>query len=94
MTATEKVLQRKDASSLIVAIVLGFATLQFISTITSPLVAKILDENTQFQASGFKDQYLAPLLALVLTAVAVELLVWVVIGIRGFVTPKTSKKRK
>lgn len=94
MTGTEKILQRRDASSVLLAVVLGFITLQFVLAVTSPLTAKILGEGESLQTVGFKDQYLAPLVALVLQLIAVELLVWIVAGIRTFAYPKTTKKRK
>lgn len=95
MTGTEKVLQRKDASSLIVAFVLALSVLQFISAITAPAIAKILNQDVAMQqAAGFKDQYVAPLVILLVQLVAVELLVWLVVGIRAFAYPKTTKKAK
>ncbi len=94
MTGTEKVLQRKDASSLIVAIILGFASLQFVASITAPLTSKILGGEGGLQAAGFKDQYVAPLIALLLQVIAVEILVWVVVGLRSFAYAKPTKKGK
>jgi hypothetical protein len=93
MTGTEKVLERKDAASVLLAVVLGFITLQFVLAVTSPLTAKILGEGDSLQTVGFKDQYLAPLVAFVLQLIAVEILVWVVVAIRSYAYPKTSKKR-
>lgn len=94
MTGTEKVLQRKDASSVLLAVLLGFVTLQFVLAITSPLTAKILGEEGNLQATSAKDQYLAPLVAFVLQLIAVEVLVWVVVAIRAFAYPQPAKKRK
>lgn len=94
MTGTEKVLQRKDGSSLIVGVLLGLVSLQFVLAVAAPLTAKILDEGSSLQATGFKDQYLAPLVALVVQVILVEVLVWVVVGLRTLAYPKTSKKRK
>lgn len=95
MIGIEKVLMRKDASSLIVAIILALATLQFIATVTAPAAAKILDQAAlQIQGSSFKDQYVAPLVVLALQVVAVEILVWVISGTRTFLKPKTSAKKK
>lgn len=94
MTGTEKVLQRKDASSVLLAVLLGFITLQFVLAEVSPLSARILGESASLQAATAKDQYLAPLVSFLLQLIAVELLVWIVVGIRTFAYPKTSKKRK
>ena len=92
MTGTEKVLQRKDASSLILAIILGFASLQFVAAVAAPITSKLLGEDGSLQAAGFKDQYLAPLVALVLQIIAVELLVWIVVGIRSLAYAKPVMK--
>lgn len=94
MTGTEKVLQRKDGSSLIVGVLLGLVALQFVLAVAAPLSAKILNESGSLQATGFKDQYLAPLVALLVQVILVEILVWVVVGIRMLAYPKTTKKRK
>lgn len=94
MTGTERVLQRKDASSVLLAVLLGFITLQFVLAETSPLSARILGESANLQAVTTKDQYLAPLVSFVLQLIAVEVLVWVVVGLRTLAYPKTTKKRK
>jgi hypothetical protein len=94
MTAIEKVLQRKDGSSLIVGVVLAYITLQFITSITGPLTSRVLGETDNLQSVSAKDQYLAPLVALLLQLIAVELLVWVVVGLRAFAYAKPAKRRK
>jgi hypothetical protein len=94
MTGTEKVLQRKDASSVLLAVLLGFITLQFVLAVTSPLSARILGETANLQAVSGKDQYLAPLVSFVLQLIAVEVLVWVVVGLRTLAYPTAAKKRK
>jgi hypothetical protein len=96
VTATEKVLQRKDGSTLIVGVVMAFAFLQFITTATMPLASKIMgqDVGQGYQSLSFQDQYLTPLVALVLQLIAIELFIWLVVGVRAFANPKTSKKKK
>ena len=97
VTATEKVLQRKDGSTLIVGVVLALAFLQFIATVTGPLTAKIMGQDTtQAYAAPatFNDQYTTPFVALLLQLVAVELVIWLIIGIRALVSPKTVSKKK
>ena len=94
-TATEKVLQRKDGSTLVVGVVMAFAFIQFVTTVTSPLAAKIMGQQTQgYPEIPFKDQYVTPLVALLLQLIAIELFVWLIVGIRAFATPKTTKKKK
>lgn len=96
MTATEKVLQRKDGSTLVVGIAMGLAFLQFITSITAPLSFKIMGQEMGqgYPGTDFSAQYVTPLVALLLQLVAIELAVWLVVGIRAFMAPTTSKKRK
>ncbi len=96
VTATEKVLQRKDGSTLIVSVVLALAVLQFISSVTTPLVGKIMGSGTNqpYPDLSFNDQYVAPLVALVLQLVAIELVVWLVVGVRALASSKPAKKKK
>jgi len=93
MTGTEKVLQRKDASSVVLAIIVALTTLQFIGSVTAPLSAKILSSDAM-QPSSFKDQYLTPFVVWVLQLLAIEILVWVVAGLRSVAYAKPAKKRK
>jgi len=82
-----KILKRKDASSLIVAILLALIITQPLSSVTLPLVDKILfNHNTGsysmgFNGNGWKDEYLSPVVWALLQIVILELLGWVyVIG--------------
>jgi hypothetical protein len=95
MTATEKVLQRRDGATLITGVVVATAFIQFLMSITLPLTAKVMSQSMGgFTNTSFKDQYLAPLVALVIELLAIELFIWLVIGVRALAYSKTSKKRK
>jgi hypothetical protein len=95
MTATEKVLMRKDGATLITAIVVATVFGQFLVTVAYSLSAEMMGKNIgQGIGPSAKDQYLMPLIALALELIAIELFIWLVIGIRALVYPKTSKKRK
>ena len=78
MTALETVLLRKDIASLIVAIVAGLATAQFVTSITTPLVAELLDTIEQSTGS-FKETYLFPTFLFAFQLLALELLLRLVI---------------
>lgn len=94
MTATEKVLGRKDGASLVVGVVLALAVLQFLSMVTLPLASKIMSNNMPAPEGSFDQLYISPLVALILQVVALELLIWVVIGVRSFVYSAAPKKKK
>lgn len=93
MTAIEKVLQRKDGATLIVGVALAYAFIQFITFVTTPLSAKIMGQETSqgYPGSSFNDQYVTPLVALVLQLVAIELAIWLVVSVRAFAG--TNKKK-
>lgn len=89
MTAIEKVLLRKDIASLIVAIVVGSAVTYFLATLTSPLSMYI----------GFADTPADPPLGRILLqsvasfalqVVALELLLRLVIAVRGHIYKKAK----
>ena len=94
MTATEKVLQRKDGSTLIVGAVLAFITLQFVMAVTTPFATKLISSLDGTPPLTFKEQFLLPFVSLILQLIAVELLVWVVIGLRALVYTTPAKKRR
>lgn len=95
MTATDKVLQRKDGSTLVVGVVLALVFIQFVTSVTMPLAAKIMNNGggSGYAGASFKDQYVTPFVALVLQLIAIELIVWLVIGIRSFTSPSTKKRK-
>lgn len=94
MTATEKVLQRRDGATLIVGAVLAFLSLQFIMAVTSPLANKLVSSPDGTPSLTFKEQFLLPLVSLLLQVVVLELLIWVVIGLRTAFYPAVKKRRK
>lgn len=83
MSVIEKVLLRKDMAAVAVAIVVGFVTLQFISSITSPIISSILDTFPE-TGSSFKDTYLLPTLLFGLQILALEGLLRIVIAARAY----------
>lgn len=83
MTAIEKVLLRKDAASLIVAIVLAAATLFFLNGLVSP-VTTYLSFSDQFQGGPpIGDLLLQTVISFVAQLIALELLVRLVALTRG-----------
>lgn len=91
MTAIEKVLLRKDISSIIVAIIVGTAVTFFLASVTGPLTT-FISFNDQFQGNGVSawDFALQGLVSFVLQVVALELLLRVVIFARAFAYKKNK----
>lgn len=88
MSTIEKVLLRKDIASLIVAVVAGIATVQFLASFTQPFTNELFAGSVETGQSF--DSYLAPLVAFALQVLALEVLLRIVIAIRQSVH-KSSK---
>lgn len=84
MTAIEKVLLRKDAASLVVAIVLGTSVSYFLGGLVAPLSAYITFSN-EFRPGGppIKEMILQSVISFVISIVILELLVRLVTLTRG-----------
>lgn len=92
MTAIEKVLKRKDIASVVVAIVLGFAISNLLSMITLPLTTTLIQSDSYGSPTlTFTEQYTYPLVSFLLTIIALELLLRVVIFSRQVVYKKGKK---
>lgn len=72
-----RVMQRKDAASLVVAVAAGLAVFSFLSTFTAHLTSLLSGGEGDY---GFADSYWRPVVALVLQLVLLELLARVVIA--------------
>jgi hypothetical protein len=72
---TLRILKRKDAASVVVAVVLGFVVYGFLSGIAEPW-ASDLSSRTTAVASDWHDQYLYPVLLAVLEVLVLEVLSW------------------
>jgi hypothetical protein len=87
-----KVLKRKDAASVLVAIVIAMIISQPLSTSTISLASKIAGNNGGqfgYSGGGWKDEYLFPVVWALLQLVVLEILAWVcVLG------PMLAKKTK
>lgn len=95
MSAIEKILLRKDTSSVIVAIIVGLTTLQLVASLTGPLTIHLMGADPSLsQAEGFSNQYVAPVLAFVLQVIALELLLRLVIVVRHFAYNKSTAATK
>lgn len=75
-----RVLQRKDAASLVVAIAAGLAVYTFVSSITGQLAAMLSGIEVE---TSFAEDYWHPLVALVLQLLALEILARIVIATKG-----------
>lgn len=75
-----RVLQRKDAASLVVAIAAGLSVFNFVSAVTAHLTAVL--SGSDYQADMTAD-YWRPFVALVLQLLVLEVLARIVIAING-----------
>lgn len=92
-----KVLKRKDASSVVLAIVVAMIVLQFISSVTMELASRLAlwqwDKSAAggagfYPSSGWQTTYLQPLVAMLVELLALEVLVWVYVWLHNTVTKK------
>ncbi len=84
-----KVLKRKDASSVVVAVAVGLALLQFVTAVTAHLASWISGTN-QFapNGQGFKSEYLYPAVSFVLILLALEVLGWIYVWANSMMKQK------
>lgn len=94
-----KLLKRRDASSVLVAILIAMILGQALTSMTANLASKISDLNNNQNygfggpGSDWKNQYLFPLVWAVLQLLVLEILAWIyVLGNRPI--RKTSAKKK
>ncbi len=84
-----KLLKRKDASSVMVAVIGAMVIVQFLSTILLPAAAWISGVNHQiFQTNGYQQQYILPLVTFILEFLGLEIL------IRGYVAVNQLLNKK
>lgn len=69
-----KILKRKDAASVVVAVVVGLIVLSLVSSISGPLANEIIEQSTS-PTGDFSDVYLFPLVL-----AAVQLLVFEILA--------------
>ena len=81
-----QILKRKDASSVVVAIVLGLILITLLSSVTGELAAKIsgtTDLGGYAASPDWKLTYLQPVVAAALQVIALEVLGWVYVFAKG-----------
>lgn len=86
-----QILKRKDASSVVVAIVLGLILLTLLSSVTGELAAKIsgtTDLGGFAAGPSWKITYLQPTVAAALQVIALEVLGWLYVYAKGIVKSK------
>jgi energy-converting hydrogenase Eha subunit A len=90
---TVRVLKRKDAASVVVAVALGLALFSSLQPMMSDLAYRLasMGSDTPYRSSAnLRDGYLTPLLTLLLTVLAIEVLLIVVTMVR----PLFVRKRR
>lgn len=85
-----KVLKRKDAASVILAVVIGLVVLQLVSGLTAKMAGQIsgLNDGQYARAEGWHGDYLLPVVSAALQLVALEVLVWLYVGVHTLVGKK------
>ena len=91
-----KVLKRKDASSLVVGVVVAMIVLQFVSTMSLELANRIAlwqwsKTNSGpgfYPGGGWRATYLQAVVALLVQLVVLELLIWVYVWLHSLVSKK------
>jgi hypothetical protein len=89
-----KILKRRDASSVVVAVLVAMILAQPISDVTTRLAAKISSlHNGQYvgyayPGSGWKGEYLYPVIWAVLQLILLEILAWIYVLSVGSVKKK------
>lgn len=83
-----KFLQRGDAASVVVAVVLAMILVSLITTVTIEPTSKLVEllggsEQFGFSGVGWQDRYVAPLVSALLQVLALELVLRLVVPIRG-----------
>ena len=75
-----KVLKRRDASSVVVAVVVGFVLYQLVSTVTPRWASWLSNTNKSAYGSvDWKAEYLYPVVMAVLELLILEVLGWVAV---------------
>ena len=93
MSTVSKILQRKDASSVVVAVVVAFLTFQFVVQLTGPLANQIGVPRDAAQPIEAADFYV-PAAAYALQLLALELLLILAVTARAVFKKPTAKKKK
>jgi hypothetical protein len=76
MVTTTKVLKRRDASSVVVAVVIGLILAQLLPSLTERL-ASVLSGVDVSVGAGWQDQYLQPVVNALLQLLLLEVVLWV-----------------
>lgn len=87
-----KVLKRKDASSLSIAVVMALAFTNFLSSVSTRPAELLSGVESPYgsSAGGFKDQYLYPLALLVVQLILLEISVRLIVWLRPMVVSKNK----
>lgn len=92
MVITAKVLKRRDAASVIVAVVIAMILWQMVSSVTNPLAGQLSGlSDGQYGApfpGGWQSQYLQPIVWAALQFIVLEVVLW----LHGMVHASLFKK--
>lgn len=88
MIMIPKVLKRKDALSVVVAIVLGMILVQVFQMWSMPLTSEIVSSSYGYSAPGWKEAYLSPAISGLLSLAFLEAALWAWVAINGSMKSK------
>jgi hypothetical protein len=83
-----KILKRRDASSIVVAILVAMIVFNLLLSVTAPWANQVLGLSNNSPGLGWENQYLAPALAAFFQLLVLEVLGWLWVWSVGF-----AKKR-
>ncbi len=93
-----KVLKRKDAMSVIIAVVIAFALMQTLSVWSIDITSQITNSQGMYGGGlgGWENQYLNPAVSFAVQLVMLEVVLWIWVGLltvgRSLTSQKSSKK--
>lgn len=97
-----KILKRRDAASVVIAVVLAFLLIQLLSSLTMRTAALLAGLDTNIfggnggPGGGWRAEYLQPVVSFFLSILLLEAFAWLYIGINHVVSgrlPVRSKRR-
>ncbi len=76
-----KILKRKDASSVIIAIVLALILNNFLLSLAGDWSNRLVQTNNYSSSMDWQTQYLLPLVMAALSVIVLEVLCWLYLGV-------------
>jgi len=78
-----RMLKRKDAASVVVAVVVGFIVYNFLNGVVEPWASDLSSKTTSTVGGDWHDQYLYPSLLAALELLVLEVLCWAYVALNS-----------